>query len=53
MGFLGDFKDIVRLLNEVLGMFRQLSVQGRQKDKDGGGGSSSERAYRRRCAGVL
>ena len=51
MGFLGDFKDIVRLLNEVLGMFRQLSVQGRQKDKDGGGVlPSSEK--RRIAAGV-
>ena len=37
MYFFRDFKDIVRLLTEVLGMFRRLAEQdGRQKETDGG-----------------
>ena len=37
MYFFRDFKDIVRMLTEVLGMFRRLAEQdGRQKETDGG-----------------
>ena len=36
MGIFGDFKDVVRLLTEVLGMFRRLAVQDGRQDGDGG-----------------
>ena len=36
MSFFGDLKDVVRLLTEVLGMFRRLAVQDGRQDGDGG-----------------
>ena len=37
MSFFGDFKDFVRLLAEVLGLFRRLAAQDWRQDKDGSG----------------
>ena len=37
MGLFGDFRDVVRLLTEVLGLFRRLAVQDWRQDKDGSG----------------
>ena len=51
MGIFGDFRDVVRLLTGMLSMFRQLSVQDRRKDREGGGAlPSSEK--KRIAAGV-